>query len=491
MNNIVLFTWDANGNMTEHRNHPNFGMCRLCWDEENRLSGIVDDYAAGVYFYDASGERTLKITGNHQWMNTNGTPRRFVTLDNPILYASEYLVASRKGYTKHYYIEGQRIASKIGTGGITTIDSVQNANIMPKALNLVEKMLNVTISCLNVTWCNFVYSNYNGKTGLLPELYQYKNLGAQENEVYFYHPDHLGSTNWITDAVGRHYQYFQYLPFGETFVERRNGLWTTPYKFNGKPLDEETGYYNYGARMYDPTLSSWLSVDPDAYKYPHLTPYNYCANNPVVLIDPDGRGPGDRVAAARHLIGTKYFQEKEKNELWKRTRMNAAGLEFMDCSELVCRVLASDEITNKIRHMNTAGLLTFLGNKNVFDNDMIPQVGDIVLWRGKEGGHTGIVSQVNEDGEVKLIHAAGIRRGVVEDEKFEKLGNREGQTFHGYYRPKNETLDGKVTPNCIILPLRLNVSAYRNSDYIHQNRNNHNNKSAGYGNSRSIYRTSE
>ena len=37
MNSIVSFTWDANGNMTEHRNHPNFGMRRLCWDEENRL----------------------------------------------------------------------------------------------------------------------------------------------------------------------------------------------------------------------------------------------------------------------------------------------------------------------------------------------------------------------------------------------------------------------------------------------------------------------
>ena len=43
------------------------------------------------------------------------------------------------------------------------------------------------------------------------------------------------------------------------------------------------------ARHYHPTLSIWLSVDPMADKYPSLSPYTYCANNPVRLVDPDGR----------------------------------------------------------------------------------------------------------------------------------------------------------------------------------------------------------
>jgi len=45
------------------------------------------------------------------------------------------------------------------------------------------------------------------------------------------------------------------------------------------------------ASYYDSDLSSWLSVDPLAGKYPSLSPYAYCANNPVMLIDPDGREP--------------------------------------------------------------------------------------------------------------------------------------------------------------------------------------------------------
>ncbi|HHU47755.1 MAG TPA: RHS repeat-associated core domain-containing protein, partial [Bacteroidales bacterium] len=41
--------------------------------------------------------------------------------------------------------------------------------------------------------------------------------------------------------------------------------------------------------FYYPDLSIWLSIDPLSDKYPNLTPYAYCANNPVILGDPDGR----------------------------------------------------------------------------------------------------------------------------------------------------------------------------------------------------------
>jgi RHS repeat-associated protein len=80
--------------------------------------------------------------------------------------------------------------------------------------------------------------------------------------------------------------------------QRGQQYYNSPYKFNGKELDEETGLYYYGARYYDPKVSIWLSVDPLAEKYPNVSPYVYCLNNPVRFIDPDGRevidpvGPG-------------------------------------------------------------------------------------------------------------------------------------------------------------------------------------------------------
>jgi RHS repeat-associated protein len=86
-------------------------------------------------------------------------------------------------------------------------------------------------------------------------------------------------------------QHLEYIPFGEVFIDERaaTSTWSTPYKFNAKELDEETGLYYYGARYYDPRTSVWISVDPLAEKKPWMSPYVYCSGNPVNRIDPDGR----------------------------------------------------------------------------------------------------------------------------------------------------------------------------------------------------------
>ena len=59
---------------------------------------------------------------------------------------------------------------------------------------------------------------------------------------------------------------------------------------NGKEKDYESGFHYYGARYYwSELLTGWLSVDPMSDKYPSMSPYNYCAWNPIILVDPDGR----------------------------------------------------------------------------------------------------------------------------------------------------------------------------------------------------------
>jgi RHS repeat-associated protein len=110
-----------------------------------------------------------------------------------------------------------------------------------------------------------------------PELYQ-----------YYYHSDHLGSTLLITNLDGEVVQHVEYVPFGEVFIEERNNKWNTPYLFNAKELDEETGLYYYGARYYEPHTSVWLSVDPMQEKYPNISTYAYCVQNPIRYIDPTG-----------------------------------------------------------------------------------------------------------------------------------------------------------------------------------------------------------
>jgi len=86
-------------------------------------------------------------------------------------------------------------------------------------------------------------------------------------------------------------QHIEYVPFGEVFIEERNSVWNTPYLFNAKEFDEETGMYYYGARYYDPRLSLWMSTDPLQEKFHNMSSYVYAANNPVAFIDPTGEEP--------------------------------------------------------------------------------------------------------------------------------------------------------------------------------------------------------
>ena len=60
------------------------------------------------------------------------------------------------------------------------------------------------------------------------------------------------------------------------------------YTFSAKEKDVETGLSYFGSRYYSSDLSVWLSVDPMASKYPSLSPYTYCADKPVKLVDPNG-----------------------------------------------------------------------------------------------------------------------------------------------------------------------------------------------------------
>ena len=136
---------------------------------------------------------------------------------------------------------------------------------------------------------------------------------------YYYHSDHLGSAQLITDYEGNEYQRIEYTPYGELWVEKKTahekGMRYLPYKFTAKEMDEETGLYYYGARYLDAKYSRWMSADPAVGEYIPMAPvddeakkhnqqlpgqggvfnvvnfqlYHYAGNNPVKYVDPDGR----------------------------------------------------------------------------------------------------------------------------------------------------------------------------------------------------------
>ena len=252
----------------------------LFWDEQNRLKGFGQDDRVGHYRYDAHGERYFKWTGEAAWMNYNGRILRRMWFSSPTLYASPYLVATPQGYTKHYYAGMDRIASRIGGGGLIEL------GMEPWELDMKKQQVTEA-----------AYRFYEEDLGLrdmdivenLSVLYEYEGRVHDGNECYFYHTDQIGSSNWITNQDGQPVQHLQYLPFGEPWIDQRVSEWNSRYTFSGKERDAGTGLSYFGARYYDSGLSIWLSADPLMSKYPSLSPYTYCANNPVRYFDPDGR----------------------------------------------------------------------------------------------------------------------------------------------------------------------------------------------------------
>ncbi|HTJ51903.1 MAG TPA: RHS repeat-associated core domain-containing protein [Cyclobacteriaceae bacterium] len=295
------FTYDANGNQTGWKDDKTGQDRRLMWDEENRIRSIYDNGSQHHYVYDASGIRVIKgksigerIFVNGEWKAGSGS------MGNYTVYVNPYLVLRSGGYTKHYYIEGQRIVSKIGAGWDNTAKSTQNAggnkiDYITKSQKLFDGI---------VKNLKFLGSDGQiltaGNSGKTPPG-QLKNGGSTaEKFQYFYHSDHLGSTSYITDASGEVYQHLEYFAFGETFVDEHNNTDRVPYLFNGKELDEETELYYYGARYYDPKTSMFLTIDPLAEKYPNINPYAYAFNNPLHYSDPTGMEGEDEVAPAGH-----------------------------------------------------------------------------------------------------------------------------------------------------------------------------------------------
>ena len=325
VNNNHAYEYDANGNLVyvNTSRTKKDGMAdektaerKLKWDEENRLLASDDNGFVTNYWYDADGERTVKTSGESDqvYVNSEFAGGRTNTAKFS-LYVSPYLVANQGGrYTKHIYIGSQRVVSKIGDFDSYGSDPrrIQYAGSETDGLSVDYKgKYTQQLQVIKDNYATFAVP-YNGEDnndyvdgkgfccndGSL-EAAQTRALARaaknnfQEGDSYekmqfYYHPDHLGSSSYITNLDGEVVQHIEYVPFGEVFVEERNNIWNTSYPFNAKEFDEETGLYYYGARYYDPKISLWISVDKLSEEDLKVSSYCYTDNNPIKYLDPDG-----------------------------------------------------------------------------------------------------------------------------------------------------------------------------------------------------------
>ena len=333
IDNNHTYTYDANGNLV----YVNTGRIKqdgaldstaaerkLRWDEENRLTASDDNGFVTNYWYDADGERTVKTSGEGEqlYVNSEFAGGRTSTAKFS-LYVSPYLVANQGGrYTKHIYIGSQRIVSKIGDFASYGSDPrrIQYAGSETDGLSAnykqkysaQQQVIKDNYAIFEVPYNGTDNNDYVDGQGFCcddgsPEAAQARALAlennfqdpdAYEKLQFYYHPDHLGSSSYITNLDGEVVQHIEYVPFGEVFIEERNSIWNTPYLFNAKEFDEETGLYYYGARYYDPRLSLWMSTDPMEEKYPDISSYGYTYNNPIKYQDIEGLEPVKSQAGA-------------------------------------------------------------------------------------------------------------------------------------------------------------------------------------------------
>jgi len=286
---------------------------KMLWDEENRLEAIDINGYVSNYTYDAGGERVTKLSGGGQGIFVNSVFSGGKTSTSDFtLYVNPYLVAQNGGrYTKHIYIGSQRIVSKLGDFDSYGADprrvekagesfSGVKVNYEAKYKKALE-VVKANYDTFEVPYYGLDNNDYvnglgfccnpsgeTGSSGSATGKMTAKNDNA-ELQQFYYHPDHLGSSSYISNLDGEVVQHIEYVPFGEVFLEEKNAKWNTPYLFTSKELDRETGLYYYGARYQDPKLGIFISVDPLAEKHPEYSSYVYTANNPVKFIDPDGK----------------------------------------------------------------------------------------------------------------------------------------------------------------------------------------------------------
>ncbi len=317
-------TYGINGSIRKRLDHQTQNTDYYYFNASGNLKACGTDMQISVYGYNSANTRTYKVNmfNANQWVNGQPQPIQPM-VQNAMFYPNTYLNFTQAGeYTKHYYNGTERIASRLGEQQIPI--SVENEQELEVYQHDVKQMI------YNAIGQHLYDDPTDMQEGDLIPL-EFLQPCGNNNAVFYYHPNHLSSTMYVTDAQQSVVQSFLYAPYGEIISEYNThamGEAFPKYSFNAKELDEETGMYYYEARYYAPPV--FTSRDAMFEKYFWMFPYAYCANNPVKYVDPSGCMLDDYTAKLDGTIEKKvtndnfdrFFVEKSDGQVELIAQLN-------------------------------------------------------------------------------------------------------------------------------------------------------------------------
>ena len=288
---------------------------------------IINGFKGFAYTYDSMGRLTdaqMFISSLSQNKPLIGTTREQITYDKN---SNVVRLSDTRGLsttTRNYAVQGNQVVQIIANGnimGYPTYDErgnmTQNVEAgLQMSYNLCNLPKQITAAnstsvkysyfadgtkfkAANAAGNGFAYTGslrWSVQNGVLtPESVAITGGRALYNDVEepwsvnYYITDHLGSVRAVTDAEGEVLDTYDYMPYGSEFTTDTDNI--TDYRFTGK--EKQTAFGN--SNIYDSfarfqnTYGRFMSIDPKAESFYHISPYAYCAGDPVNLVDPDGR----------------------------------------------------------------------------------------------------------------------------------------------------------------------------------------------------------
>ncbi len=332
------YSYDNAGNMTYRKG------ATLAYDGENRLKSITGSTKDQEYSYDYSGHRVIK-------KEKDG----YTTYNFMGIYEVAQALNKNDVHTKYIYGLKGDIVAQVTTENATLVTAMNSGGVYdrayasigavafilrgkiaadefiskPENIQLIQKIL-IAIAALSLLslavylriYWRFETPLFRWSADFSPALLAVlvitfsftgcdiitgtsATTGLPTGGTYYFHPDHVGSVSYLTDAAGKIVTRMYYTPYGEKVTSAITGPDIFHKKYTGQE-DDGTGLLYYKARYYDPAIGRFISADsvvPDPWYSQAFNRYMYGYGNPVRYCDPSGNSISEGASDAGHAIG--------------------------------------------------------------------------------------------------------------------------------------------------------------------------------------------